>query len=269
MKGTKLFFLGVVLSALVFSTFWAGNAYASTGCFTDTNGNWAETFICWLKDNSISNGYGNGTFGPNNNVTRAEMAVFLKRVAEVPPSTGNIYINAGLNGWMTMPYMGNSYIDHLPGSVQLHAPGAGTYAYLITPDLPAAQYGKLMYTHSVKLCYDATHGASIGEVHFDHYTWTGTISVTYRTVVDTTVRTDAACREYIFPSDGSLWGADQVALTLFVNFTSASDYVVIAANTFTLVPSANAGVLSQEEASEDHAADPALQSMQGLPATEP
>jgi hypothetical protein len=63
-KGTKLFFLGVVLAILVFSTFWAGNVYAATGCFLDTNGHWAETFICWMKDNGITGGTGGGTTAP-------------------------------------------------------------------------------------------------------------------------------------------------------------------------------------------------------------
>jgi hypothetical protein len=269
MKGTKLFFLGVVLSALVFSTFWAGNVYASTGCFTDTNGNWAETFICWLKDHSISNGYGDGTYGPNDYVTRAQMAVFLQRVADVPPSTGNIYINAGLNDWEATGDPGNNYITRAIPYIELRASSAGLYYYQVTTGLPASLYGKQMYTHSVKLCYDATHGATITGVYFQHYVWNGTGWDLYKTVQDTTARTDAACREYTFPSDGSLWGSEHVVLYLSASFTNSANAVRIGATTFTLVPSDVVGVLSQEETSEKHEGDPALQSIEGLPATEP
>ncbi len=34
---------------------------AATGCFPDTDGHWAETFICWLKDNGITGGYPDGS----------------------------------------------------------------------------------------------------------------------------------------------------------------------------------------------------------------
>jgi len=51
---------------------------AATGCFPDTNGHGAEEFICWLSDNGITSGYPDGTYRPENGVTRAEMAVFLQ-----------------------------------------------------------------------------------------------------------------------------------------------------------------------------------------------
>jgi len=54
---------------------------AATGCFPDTNGHWAEEFICWLSEKGITSGYPDGTYRPENRVTRAEMAVFLQQVA--------------------------------------------------------------------------------------------------------------------------------------------------------------------------------------------
>jgi hypothetical protein len=38
--------------------------------------------IKWLKESGITNGYPDGTFKPNQTVTRGEMAVFLKRLYE-------------------------------------------------------------------------------------------------------------------------------------------------------------------------------------------
>lgn len=72
--------VSVVLALLIIVV---TNAAASTGCFPDTNGHWAETFICWLYDNGIVSGYGDGTYRPNNATTRAEMSVYIQRVHEL------------------------------------------------------------------------------------------------------------------------------------------------------------------------------------------
>jgi len=99
MKQYKGFLLGVLVTVLASTLFWAGTVYATTGCFPDTNGHWAETFICWMKDTGISSGYPDGTYKPANNVTRAEMAVMLQKAVELPPSIGEIRINTGAGNW--------------------------------------------------------------------------------------------------------------------------------------------------------------------------
>ena len=99
MQHKRQFVVLALVSALLFAAFWAGSISAATGCFPDTNGHWAETFICWLKDNNITSGYANGNYGPEDNVTRAQMAVFLQKQAEIPPSTGLIRINSGQSSW--------------------------------------------------------------------------------------------------------------------------------------------------------------------------
>ena len=245
----------VVLLVLALSV-GVGQAYATTGCFTDTVGHWAETFICWMSDNGITTGTGPGVFSPEDYVTRAQMSVFMQRQAEIPPTTGNIYINAGLNDWV-INGSGESIL-YYTNVIELHAPGAGTYGYQITPDLPATLYGRQMYTHSVKLCYDATHGASLAGVYFRHYAGGATPTI-YRELIDTTARTDATCREYVFPTDGSLWGSDHVVLFIQGSFTSSANSIWIGSTTFTLKPSSVSGVLSPEDATEvrDMAPQPA------------
>ncbi|HNB35049.1 MAG TPA: S-layer homology domain-containing protein [Anaerolineales bacterium] len=78
------YLFGILTSALILGGFLVGRASAAptaaTGCFPDTNSHWAETFICWLKDNGITTGYGDGTYKPDNSVTRAEMSVFLQKI---------------------------------------------------------------------------------------------------------------------------------------------------------------------------------------------
>ena len=58
-------------------------AAASTGCFPDTNGHWAEEFICWMSDQGLVGGYPDGTFKPNNQVTRAELSVITSKTYDL------------------------------------------------------------------------------------------------------------------------------------------------------------------------------------------
>jgi hypothetical protein len=66
------------------------------GIFTDIDGHWAEDWIETLAQEGITSGYGDGTFRPNNGVTRAEISIFLLRVKygteyAPPPPDGGIF----------------------------------------------------------------------------------------------------------------------------------------------------------------------------------
>ena len=52
--------------------------------FSDIEGHWAEIFIEELEDQGITGGYPDGTYRPENRVTRAEMAVFLVNTFGIP-----------------------------------------------------------------------------------------------------------------------------------------------------------------------------------------
>lgn len=55
----------------------------SNGYFTDLNkAAWAETFIKALASNNIVNGYDDGTFKPNNTISRAEFSLSFARVLD-------------------------------------------------------------------------------------------------------------------------------------------------------------------------------------------
>ncbi|MBI5964784.1 MAG: S-layer homology domain-containing protein [Chloroflexi bacterium] len=249
MKHKNLILIGTVLASLLIAlSFGVQKAHATTGCFTDTIGHPFETFICWMLDNGITSGTSPGIYSPNANVTRGQMAVFMQRQAEIPPTTGNIYINAGLNDWIPNGTSGAS-INYYTNVIELHAPSAGTYGFQITPDLPGTLYNRQMYFHSVKLCYDATHGASIVGVYLRHYEGGATPTI-FNEVTDFTARTDAICRIYSFTGDGSLWGSDHVVLFIQGSFGSSANSIWIGATTFTLVPSAITGTLSPTDSTE-------------------
>lgn len=70
--------LFIFITILLFTTAPIVSATPSKK-FTDTKGHWAEENITWAVDGEIINGYADGTFKPNRNVTEAEFLVMLLR----------------------------------------------------------------------------------------------------------------------------------------------------------------------------------------------
>lgn len=58
---------------------------AGNNVFTDVApGEWYSNAITWAAANNIVGGYGSGLFGPNDNITREQLAVMLWRYAGEP-----------------------------------------------------------------------------------------------------------------------------------------------------------------------------------------
>lgn len=63
-------------------------AQALTGAFADVSGGqWYAEGVAWAEAQGIIGGYGNGRFGPNDSVTREQLAVMLWRYAGSPAAT--------------------------------------------------------------------------------------------------------------------------------------------------------------------------------------
>ena len=80
------------------------------------------TFIKWLKDNGITGGYPDGTYRPDNYITRAEMAAMLKNTAKtvvaagvhvVPKSGGGFEIEEWFNNVNGTKPTDTYFIAHL------------------------------------------------------------------------------------------------------------------------------------------------------------
>lgn len=57
----------------------------STNAFLDVpSGTWYSDAVAWAVEKGIVNGYGNGLFGPDDSITREQLAVILYRYAETP-----------------------------------------------------------------------------------------------------------------------------------------------------------------------------------------
>ena len=60
------------------------------GSFTDVKGAWYSDAVIWATERNIVSGYGNGLFGPNDNITREQLAVMLWRYAGKPIASTNL-----------------------------------------------------------------------------------------------------------------------------------------------------------------------------------
>ena len=54
--------------------------YSGNGGYSDVKaGSWYAPYVVWASDNKVAQGYGGGKFGPNDAVTREQMAAMLLR----------------------------------------------------------------------------------------------------------------------------------------------------------------------------------------------
>lgn len=242
MKNKISILIGTIFAILFISLgFGVGKVYATTGCFTDTIGNWAESYICWMKDKGITTGTGPGIYSPNSFVTRAQMAVFMQKQADVPPTKGDIYINVGPGAWLVDDTDTTGYIRNYPGYSQLRSSTMGNHYFMLIPSLPSSLYNTEMYVKGVKLCYDAMHAATINEISLLHYS----SGVVLSQVNDFNIRSDNICSTFLMSTPSEFWGGDQVTLRIKTkNTTSVDDYVIVTSATFLLSPSASPAILA-------------------------
>ena len=225
----------VVLLVLALSV-GVGQAYATTGCFTDTVGHWAETFICWMSDNGITTGTGPGVFSPEDYVTRAQMSVFMQRQAEIPPSTGNILVSAGFGNWRPRSSADPITFTYFSDLTRAVMSSTGTDFLMISPDLSTVLYGKSLMLTGVEFCYQASASATLNYVEINTYRHsTGTNGRTIQ-FSDSTTRTDGACRLYTLATPAVLTAEDGVNFYIAVNWVTASTPFDVGRTTFILKP---------------------------------
>jgi len=76
-------------------------ATPSVNPFTDVlPHNWHHDNVSWAWVNGITTGTSPSTFGPDNNVTRAQFATFIHRVAGTPPASPSAFADSDrIPGW--------------------------------------------------------------------------------------------------------------------------------------------------------------------------
>ncbi|TEB08062.1 Endo-1,4-beta-xylanase A precursor [Pelotomaculum schinkii] len=71
------------------------------GVFADTAAHWAKDYIAAAAANGVVNGYDSGTFGPDDLITREQMAVMIVKAAKLPAVAGEPQFadNGSISGW--------------------------------------------------------------------------------------------------------------------------------------------------------------------------
>jgi len=243
MKRKFLFVTIGVVAVFLVAAFLAGKTFASVGCFSDTNGHWAETYICWLKDNGISSGYGDGTYHPESNITRAEMAVMLKAQAQVPPSAGLILVTPGFGGWLKFHPADDISFDNYSNATIVVKTTPGEPYLSIQPSIPTVLYGRSLQLVGVEFCYDGAVGTYLSYVEINTFTSTaGELGSNHR-YSDITDRTDAACRYYVLPAPVTLTAEDGVNFFIAVHWNAGGTGFSLSRTTFVLQPTGTIAAL--------------------------
>jgi len=236
MKNKTFLLLAAIAALLLVTAFWAGQASATVNCFTDTNGHWAESFICWLKDTGVSAGYADGTFRPENLVTRAELAVMLKRQAEVPPSSGLILITPGNGDWLKFYASDDISFNNFSTYTVVYKATAGDAFLSIQPSIPVVLYGKSTQLQGVEFCYSGDANTYLNFVEINTFTATTGAGFQTQRLVDYTLRKDAACRYYALPSPAVLTADDGVNFFIRLHWNAGGTYFKLGRTTFVFQP---------------------------------
>lgn len=244
MKRYVPFLFGTLFGVLLLAAFIIGQAsaapLAATGCFPDTNGHWAEPFICWAAEKGIVSGFPDGTYGPNQGITRAQAAVMLKNQAEIPPSTGDHYFNVGANEWRTNSASSNAYVNYFTLQSHLRASNSGfTKGFQVTPTLPSAVYGTETYFKGVLFCYKTYGSVYLDEVQLLHSKYSGHLGTTtiLKSYIDYTNRVGNECRLYEFTNPSNYWPDNMLSLLVEVYFADTVSYLQVYSTVFILGPS--------------------------------
>ena len=74
---------------------------------------WAKEAIEYLSQNQIINGYGNGIFAPNKNITREELAKIIVTAKEIAPGKNRSIFTDSEDGKWYVPYLFAAYENNI------------------------------------------------------------------------------------------------------------------------------------------------------------
>ncbi len=94
------------------------SAYSSTGFSDVISGQWYENYVNWAVTCGIVEGYGNGCFGPNDELTREQMCCIIERF--ITYLNYNLQTSSGIN-----PYADQSSINNWASEAVKKLQGSG------------------------------------------------------------------------------------------------------------------------------------------------
>jgi hypothetical protein len=142
---------------------------------------------------------------------------------------GLMLVTSGSSAWQLSEPGGGTTIDYVVGEAVVTASGAVSNEHVVlSPDLPAAVYGRQTLFVGAEVCYDATEaGVFVDIITLRRFTYsTDTAGVVASSINDGTNRNDETCRLYTFPTPPVLGAEDAVQLSLSLDYTSAASFRV-------------------------------------------
>lgn len=226
---------------------------AAADCFTDTNDHWAEKFICWLKEKGISSGFPDGSYRPDQGITRGEMAVMLQRQAEVPPTTGTLLVNVPGGEWQLKTQTDDlpSTIDQLvyePEALWIRNVGIVNEDFVLSPSLPSALYSQSFQLTGFEFCHSGENNIYLDMLSLSVVRNSNGISSTIAAASDATDRAVTECRSYALNSPVVLTADDTVSLEVNVDIKVVPVHMELGRVTFILQATGTTAALPKEAA---------------------
>lgn len=232
MKPKQFLWIANVI-ALVMAAIWAGSAYASSSnivaCFTDTS----SPYACWMKQNGFASG---NLFQPNSATTRLQTAIWLARVAQIPPTTGLITISDGFGNWKPLTSSDPLTFSNFSNETQVSRTTAGASYLSLQPSIPTVLYGRSLQFRGVELCYRANLSAAITYVEINTFTHTTGLNGRSVRFSDATIRSDEACRYYVLPQPVTLTAEDGVNIFIKASWDPNLPVLGLGRTTFVFAP---------------------------------
>ena len=118
------------------------NNNSSSVSYKDTKGHWAEKYISNISELGIVEGYGNGTFKPNQKVTRAEVAKVISKVLKLKNEQFKIVEITGFKD-VLRTHWAYEYIEELTSKNVINGYTDGTYR--AESEVTRAEIAKIIY----------------------------------------------------------------------------------------------------------------------------
>lgn len=137
-------------------------ATAAVSCFDDVDGGaWYEPYVCAMAGKGIIVGYGDGTFGPDDPITRAETATIASRILDTTIDHGDIVMGSDGYGWGARGSL-NPPPFLLNWMGYTHASGGGSLGIgLQAPTvIDGVEYG----LKDIEFCWSQTDGGGVASI---------------------------------------------------------------------------------------------------------
>ncbi len=160
---TKRRVIPVLLLALIMVLGTVGPAMA----FSDVAGKWSEGYVDWATEQGYLQGYPDGSFKPNEMITKAEFYSIVNRMAGATTKTHVSYADVNDGSWyydevakgIAMGYLKDDVYNHYPNQAITREDAARILAYVYKLGSNAEQ--AYIFTDSAAITYKGEVGALV------------------------------------------------------------------------------------------------------------